>query len=284
MPELSLAIAIKGPWDCAELAGALQAAGAISPRIDIWVACDRPPDKSVDGIKVIVREGVSLFQMWGGLVARCRSPYVAVLHGSAPPAPGWAQAMLASLGSHQALCGPVEPGYPPNDPRITGYLVEYCQFHRPIAQGMNEVPGNNLVLAKAMLGSDACIERDGLSKTRLLGAGEFRAAWVNGAPVLHRRPFELLPFFRRRFRHARSYGATRLAGPGAPPRTILILCTLFLPLLRVSRILRHAWRRPSLRAAVIRRLPAIVAAETCWSAGEFVGYVTAHTGNAALLD
>lgn len=284
MAELSLAIAVKGPWDVRGLTRALDAAGVMSPRFDIHLACDRAPDGPSDGINVIVRDGLSLFRLWGIAAAQCRAPAIAILHGHAPPAPGWAEAMLAALGSEQALCGPVEPGYPPSDPCITGYLVEYCQFHRPIAAGLREVPGNNLVLARSMLPSSAILERDGFSKTLMLATGSLQSTWVTDAIVEHRRPFALLAFCRRRYRHGRSYGATRLTQANAPPRLILLGATGLLPLVRVARIVRHAWRHSALRFAVLRRLPAILLAETCWSAGEFVGTLTGQPGEAALLD
>jgi len=282
--ELSLAIAVKGPWDASDLTRALAAAGAMSPRIDIHLACDCAPDGPLDGIDVVLGEGLSLFQLWGIAAAQCRAPYIAILHGHAPPAAGWAEAMLAALGSEQALCGPVEPGYPPSDPRITGYLVEYCQFHRPIAAGLGEMPGNNLVLARSMLPSCEILERDGFSKTLMLATGSLHWTWVTDAIVEHHRPFALLAFCRRRYRHGRSYGAARLTQVNAPPRLILLCATGLLPLVRVARIVRHAWRQTALRFAVLRRLPAILLAETCWSAGEFIGTLTGQQGDVARLD
>lgn len=284
MTELSLAIAVKGPWDASDLQRALAAAGAMSPRIDIHLACDCAPDGPLGGINIVVREGLSLFQLWGIAAAQCRAHAIAILHGHAPPAPGWAAAMLSALGSGQPLCGPVEPDYPPSDPRITGYLVEYCQFHRPLAAGMGEVPGNNLVLARSLLPSSEILERDGFSKTLMLATGTIRPTWLTDAIVEHRRPFALLPFCRRRYRHGRSYGAARLTQANAPPRLILLGATGLLPLVRVARIVRHAWRHTALRFAVLRRLPAILLAETCWSAGEFVGTLTRRPGDPALLD
>lgn len=285
VPDLSLAIAVKGPWDVHGLTRALRAAGAMSPRIDIHLACDCAPNGPVGGINVVVRDGLSLAQLWGVAAAQCRSPAIAILHGHAPPAPAWAKAMLTALGSRQALCGPVEPGYSPSDPRITGYLVEYCQFHRPSATEMSEVPGNNLVLPRSMLPSSEILERDGFSKTLMLVTNKsLRWRWVTGAVVEHCRPFVMLPYCRRRYRHGRSYGAARLNHLNAPPRLILLVGTGLLPVIRVARIIRHAWRHTALRFAVLRRLPVILLAETCWSAGEFVGYLTGRPGDLALVD
>jgi hypothetical protein len=284
LPDLSLAIAVKGPWDASALVQALSAAGAITPRIDVHIACDRAPEITFEGIDFIVREGLSLFQMWGLAVTTCQAPYIAILHGHAPPAPDWAKEMLAALGPNRQLCGPIEPGYPPSDPRITGYLVEYCQFHRPISAGLREVPGNNMVLARWMLPSAGILERDGFSKTSMIAAGALQPEWVNDALVVHNRPFALLQFCHRRFFHGRAYGAARLAEPSAIPRFALIAATALLPLIRLTRIAKQGWRHPTMRLALLRRLPAILLAETCWSAGEFAGYVTARPGDVTLLD
>ena len=192
--------------------------------------------------------------------------------------------MLAALSSNRALCGPVEPGYAPGDRRITGYLVEYCQFHRPVTAGMTEVPGNNLVITRSMLPPVGQLLRDGFSKTPMLAAGTLKPIWVGDALVEHRRPFALLPFCRRRFRHGRAYGANRLAQSYAQMRIYLIATTALLPLVRVARVVRHGWRQPALRFAIIRRLPAMLLTETCWSIGELTGYLTAHPGDLTLLD
>lgn len=277
-------MAVKGSWDVHELTCALRAAGVMSPEFDVHLACECAPRGSAEGIDVIVQENSSLFQLWGVAASRCRASAIAFLHGHAPPAPGWGQAMLAALGSNGALCGPVEPSFEPTDRRIIGYLVEYCQFHRPVSAALSEVPGNNLILDRSMLPPVDQLLRAGFSKTAMLSAGTLRPTWVNDALVRHQRPFALLPFCRRRFHHGRAYGAARLSQTGTARRIVLIAATPVLPLLRVIRIIRHGWRHSALRGAIIRRLPAMLLTELCWSAGELTGYITAHPGHVQLLD
>lgn len=284
MTGLALAIAVKGPWNAAALASALRAAGAMAPGVNVHLACDHPPTAAMEGIDVIVCSGVSLFRLWGIAAARCRAEHVAILHALSPPAPGWTGVVLAALRAGRAVCGPVEPGYAPHDPRIIAYLVEYCQFHRPVSPWLDEVPGNNLVLPRAMLPAPAVLDRDGFSKTDMLDAGRLHPTWVNEAVVQHRRDFALAAFCRRRYRHGRSYAAKRLAAPTVSRRALLTVFALALPLVRVARIWRHARRIPALRGAVIRRLPAMLLAEACWSLGEGIGYVTLRTGDPAQLD
>jgi hypothetical protein len=284
--DLALAIAVKGDWDPAALRSALAAAGALDERFEIHLACDRvgPTKEALSGIAVHVRKDASLFQLWGIAAARSHAPHVAILHAHAPPAPGWGQAMLAHLGEADALCGPVEPRYPASDPRIIGYLVEYVQFHRPKAPDLDEVPGNNLILRRSMLGSPEALEREGFSKTPMLAAGALKPLWVDEALVQHDRPFALGAFCTRRFRHGRAYGALQLSTLPGAARAIAILKTPALPFVRTARILRHAGRLPAMRRAAFRHLLAILAAETFWSAGELVGALTGNPGPASGLD
>jgi hypothetical protein len=284
--ELALAIAVKGDWDGAALWPALDAAGVMGEGFEIHLACDRIGDagEMPSGVTVHVRKDASLFQLWGMAAARSHAPHVAILHAHAPPAPGWARAMMAHLGEADALCGPVEPRYPVSDPRIIGYLVEYVQFHRPKAPDLDEVPGNNLILRRSMLGSPEALEREGFSKTPMLAAGALKPIWVDDALVQHDRPFALGAFCARRFLHGRSYGALQLSTLPGAARAMAILKAPALPFVRTARILRHAGRLPAMRRAALRHLPAILAAETFWSAGELVGALTGNPGPASGLD
>jgi hypothetical protein len=137
------------------------------------------------------------------------------------------------------------------------------------------VPGNNLVLPRARL------EGSGeFSKTRLLQHG-LSPLPVETAVVLYSRQLRLGDYCGRRFRHGRAYAAART------PRLSILLAvplTAALPLVRTTRIIGHAWRYKALRLASLRWLPAIFLAESFWSAGELIGYVTRRPGDTSALD
>jgi len=277
--SLALAIAVKGEWDADRLMQDLRKAG-LDAATEIHIACDpeNAPASTPAGLTVHRQANVSLFNLWGFAIAGTQSDWVAVLHADALPAQGWFSAMQRATGGERwkdGYWGPVEPEFGPSDPRMVGYLTEYCQFHRPLDPNLKEVPGSNLVLPRQRIEA----AKD-FSKTRLLRQG-FSPRCVEDAVVLYARPYEFQAYCGRRFRHGRAYAATR-----APRPSLFIAApmTAALPLVRTARVLRHAWRHKQLRLASLRWLPAILVAETCWSAGEFAGYVTRQPGDASALD
>jgi hypothetical protein len=279
LTTLALAIATKGEWQPDQLLRDLRSAGA-DASTEIHIACDpeHAPATPPDGLSVHTKANASLSDLWGLAIAQSRSDWVAILHADAVPAPGWFAAMHEAIARGprpDGYIGPVEPRFPPSDPRMTPYLTEYVQFHRPLDRTLSEVPGNNLVLPRTRL------EPSGdFSKTRLLQRG-LSPQLLETAVVLYSRPFRLSEYCGRRFRHGRAYAAART------PRLSILLAvplTAALPLVRTARIMRHAWRHQPLRLPSLRRLPAIILAESFWSAGELAGYVTRRPGDPSALD
>ena len=273
MTSLALAIATKGEWDPQKMLAALTQAG-IDPSTQVHVACDPAhlPEASTAGLSVHSLADASLFDLWGLAIEQAKADWIAILHADALPEPGWFAAMTNAIerdGWSDGYWGPVEPGFATSDARMIGYLTEYVQFNSPIAAGMKEVPGSNLVLPRQRLaGGD-------FSKTRLLGEG-LAPRLVETAKVRYARPLEFGEYCARRFRHGRAYAAKR--APRVPLAKAIPLA-LVLPVVRTWRVLSHAWHYPKLRAAALGWLSAIFAAETCWSVGELVGYVTRNPGN-----
>ena len=279
MSSLALAIATKGEWDAERLLRDLRVAG-VEAATEVHVACDpqHAPASAPPGLAIHPKTNVSLFELWGLAVAASGAHWIAILHADALPATGWFAAMQNAIedeGWKDGYWGPVEPRFGAADPRMIGYLTEYCQFHRPLDPELKEVPGSNLVLPRERIEAT-----EDFSKTRLLRQG-LAPRFIADAVVLYARPFRFADYCGRRFRHGRAFAAART--PRLSP-WMAIPMTSALPFLRTARIVRHAWRRETLRGAVILWLPAILAAETCWSAGELTGYLTRRPGDASDLD
>jgi hypothetical protein len=280
LTSLALAIATKGEWDPQRLLAVLAEAGA-SPSTEVHLACDpaHMPAGTISGLSIHLRAGVSLFGLWGLAIGQAKADWVAILHADALPAPGWFAAMSDAIereGWRDGYWGPVDPDFSSSDLRMVGYLTEYVQFHWPIGAGMKEVPGSNLVLPRQRLGCSG----EGFSKTRLLGEG-LAPRLIEGAKVRYARPFSFADYCGRRYRHGRAYAAKR---DPALSLTKAIPLALALPFVRTDRVRRYASQYSNFRAASLRWLPAILLAETCWSAGELMGYVTGRPGDAARLD
>jgi len=279
LSHLALAIAVKGEWDAQELAQRLKVAG-VTPDAEVHVACDPEfaPTSIPPTLCVHMLASASLFQLWALAAAKSRSPWVAILHGYGLPAPGWFDAMERVIeleGWRDGYWGPVEPAFAPSDKRMTGYLTEYCQFHRPVDPTLKEVPGSNLALPRERIGGS-----DEFSKTRLLQEG-LAPKYIEAAVVNYARPYAFGDYIMRRFRHGRVYAASRT--PKLPLFRAIPLCVA-LPFVRAARIMRYAARDQELRKASLRALPSILVAETLWSAGELAGYVTRRPGKLADVD
>lgn len=290
MPDLSIAIAAKGACDSAHFWQAFgEATFHDASKVEICLAYDDPATlKGIPGyVHTYPMEGASLFQLWGEAAVHASAPYIALLHIHAPPAPGWIDVVLAAItDGFPAYQGPVEHSYSAGDHRIVGYLVEYAQFHRPVAAKLTEVPGNNLIFDRKAFRQADHPATQTLSKTKLVS--QWRKEGIAprriDAVVVHDRPFNLARYATRRFRHGRTYAHGRSYSWNFASRILAIGFTPFLPWLRIYRILSHARRVPALRKAARRNLLRMIIAEIAWSFGEFVAYLGLGHGDEALLD
>ena len=279
MTRLALAIATKGEWDAHRLVEELRIAG-VPDDGEVHIACDPQfaPAASPGSLSVHSAPAASLFELWGIAIKESTAPWVAVLHADALPAPGWFAAIEAKIefeGASDGYWGPVEQRAGIPVAGLLGYLTEYCQFHRPLESRLREVPGSNLILPRERFDASTSF-----SKTSLLQQG-LVPRYVEDAVVRYARPNTFGDYCRRRFRHGRAYAASRT------PRLSLIQSlplSAVLPFVRTGRVLRHAWRLKDLRGVSVRLLPAIFFAETCWSAGELIGYLTRRPGDLSALD
>jgi hypothetical protein len=280
LPELSLAVAIYGGADAQGYADWLSSADAATlARIEVIIASNvavsfrAPPGAAA---RVIVRSGAPPVKLWGAAVAAACGTHIALLDGHAVPMAGWLEAMLEAMeGGGDRFWGPVICNYAPDDRRMIGYLTEYAQFHPPIAPGLREIPGNNLIIRHPGEAARDDLRSNGFSKTALIETWAPQSDdWpvhVYGASVMHDRMLNRRAYIARRYRHGRSYGGNRAMRESAVMRLALAARLIALPFVRVARIGRHARRTPILARGFLRHLPTIVVAETAWSIGEFAG-------------
>ena len=291
--RLALAIAATASCDPSEFLHALCIGGLLRhPDIAIYIAHDRQfPMRGVPAEVTLCPQpdGTPLPRLWGAAIARAEATYIAVLDIRCPPALGWKEAALAEVDAGtQSFFGPVEPDFSIRDIRNVGYLIEYAQFHRPLSFRLLEVPGNNLVLRREFMGNSEVLKRDGFFKTftliRLARAGQPPPKPVEQMIVRYRKPFAFRRYCLQRFNHGRSFAARRLRAPGHPSKLLAIVFTPALPILRIWRIARWVSRIPQYRIALCKTVHLILAAETCWSAGELLGYLAGEGRSEELLE
>lgn len=278
--RLALAVAAPKGSDAQPFIAALEAEGVLaSPDVEVHVAEDasRPVATVPPGVDLITAQpDASIFKLWGLAVSAVSdAPYIALLDARCPVAPGWSAAMRERLKDRPAaLFGPVACEWPGSSSDVVGYLVEYAQFHPPLVARLNETPGINFIAMRETIASRDVLREDGFVKTRLLAYLKKEASLplpVGAAVVVYRKTFTFGGYCEHRYRHGRCYGADRaFSRPGT--RLLAILSMPALPALRTWRIYLAA-RDAGMRPAFWRWLHHIVAAETAWSFGEFMGYI-----------
>ncbi|MDP3659115.1 hypothetical protein [Phenylobacterium sp.] len=285
---LSLVIAAPGPADAAAFVDALRSQGGLDhPEVEAILTRnpDAPAPDASGLLRVDAPTAVSIFELWGQGLARAKGDYAVFLDLRCPPRPGWLVAMLAKAGEGgAAYFGPVACDWPPSDRNSLGYLVEYVQFDPPLAAGLTEVPGVNVAVRRALAQDSGVSRADGFVKTRLLSLlareGLPAPEPVEEAVVGYRKTYGAAAYRRHRFRHARCYAAERATDAGVMARLSYLAATPLLPVVRTLRIVAHAQRA---RRAFALHLVQILAAETAWAAGEFMGYVAGESGTRARL-
>lgn len=219
----------------------------------------------------------SILKLWGVALARSMGHYVAVLDIHCPPAAGWLKSVLSEINEGNRLFfGPVDSAWGKNDRRIVGYLAEYAQFNSPLAKGLEEVPGNNIVCQRSLLDDAETLQTEGFFKTfmlwRLAKEQQLLPGRVDDMIVSYRKPFRCRHYIKRRYIHGRCFGATRHDNADQPSRLLCLCFSVVLPLLRIWRIYKVVRNRGALKYAFYRFFLLIIFSECAWSMGEFSGY------------
>lgn len=281
--KLSLVIAAPDNADRRPFYDSLVVAGAFTHDIEILViapvglSSDHPTPTGVR--RIDARVNSSIFALWGEGVAAATGAYLAMLDVRCPLTPHWTQAVCSAMDTKAAvLYGPVKCAWSSFDARRVGYVVEYVQFHPPIPERLDEIPGINIVIRRELASRPEILTCDGFVKTRafawLKREGRNRPMLLPDAIITYRKQYTFKGYVLHRFNHGRYYGANSVSATKGKfhwGRTVIVIAVL--PLLRTWRIYRHAGRLPEDSRAFWRFLPRIILAELGWSLGECVGSI-----------
>lgn len=276
-------MAAKGSCDVQSFIDALTEDGIIAaPNVDVHIAHDDEwsikSSTTPDNVTLHTCPlGTSILKLWGVALVRSTGQYVAVLDIKCPPTIGWlSSVMLEIKKENPVFFGPVVSGWDKTDRRIVGYIAEYAQFHSPLANELDEVPGNNIVCQRSLLDDAEKLQAEGFFKTfmvwRLAIEQHLTPGRIDNMVVKYQKPFRFIHYIKRRFNHGRCFGATRHDNAGQPPRLICMGFTVLLPLLRIWRIYKVVRCRSELKTAFYKFILLILSSECAWSAGEFFGY------------
>lgn len=192
---------------------------------------------------------------------------------------GWCDAVLAAHRTPDiAIGGAVEPGPYRRGLDWGVYFCEYGRFMRPLPRdGKGALAGNNVSYKR-----DALVR---FSDSWTNGFYDVFLHWTWQALGLPMRAEQTLVVRNVNswsikhvtsvpFHQGRAFAGQRSASRPMSVRVACSLLALFLPLLKLGRIIRESVSRRRLIGRVIQALPWIVVFTTSWSIGECMGYLS----------
>lgn len=164
--------------------------------------------------------------------------------------------------------------------RTVDWAVFFCEYHQhmsPVPAGPSDfIPGMNVAYDMPALASMRDVFADGLWENflhdRLRAAGHV----IGMDPrivVGHKKRFTIGMFLAERFHYSRSFAGMRVADAPVRRRLAWAAATPALPVVLLSRLVRHVAHRRQHVGWFVRSFPLIVVFTMAWSVGELVGYL-----------
>ncbi len=229
-----------------------------------------------------VEKGRSIPQLRGEGMAAATGGVVGILDAWCIPNDRWVEGAISAHGEYPELAvgGAVSLAESERTSFVAWatYLFDYWEFVEPFPDGHAGVlPGNDITFKRGALPDARTLRAHGFWKAftnaELIAAGHrLRASRALAVQIKRRLP--LLPFFRSRYHHGRSYAAMRIAGKPLQHRLKWASITPLLPLLFLWRQTRGLISKPGARAWFVITAPLQLAFHSSWAWGELCGYVS----------
>jgi hypothetical protein len=193
--------------------------------------------------------------------------------------PSWRSNLLASYtAGHKAVGGAVMPDDYETALDWAVFFCDYARFMPPFQGSQPSLPGNNLSYERSALAvlrenngvADGLYEVFANSLLRRKGV-ELYANNDAGVTNMHR--WTMANATSVPFHHGRAFAAMRFDKGAWGSRLLYSCATVLLPGLQTLRICRQVFARKRYRAQVLKASPLILLHWTCWSVGEFMGYL-----------
>jgi hypothetical protein len=233
----------------------------------------------VDGAEVIVQErpGAVVPELWRDGIDAASGAVVALTISPMRPAPDWIARIRERLVADEVVAGAIEPG---EGLRIVDWAEYFCRYAPdmlPFERRENpEIPGDNCAYRRDLLERTRDLYRDGFWEpevNRALRAEGVRLWHDPGVVVFQGRSAGFGAFFRQRFEHGRAYGRQRGARFGAGRNAVGLAAAVVVPFVLVARTAGEVFRRGRCRARFALALPALLAFDAAWAAGEAIGHL-----------
>jgi len=224
----------------------------------------------------------TLPELRGSAIALAKGQIIALLDPYSMVRPDWLQQVSKAHIEHaHAAIGGVVDLYRADDQGIlvwAQYFNEYGMFMSPIEEGVIGIlPGCNVSYKRELLFDGDKPRFNEFWKT-FVHAGQEKTGGVlwqtPGIRVDLWKPIGFGSFLMTRFSHGRCYAAMRCADATRTERFLRLLTTPLVPFVLQYRWTRRIWAKHRYRARYILTLPIQFILFTCWSVGEFAGYLT----------
>jgi len=206
---------------------------------------------------------------------------IALLEDDCVVGPHWSQSLLSAHQSdYPAVGGAIEPG-----PYTRGldwgvFYCEYARFLLPFSGCVAALPGNNVSYKSKALDGESIQQgfyevfiHDNWRKSGIeLYAAADMVANNNNTWTL--KNCTSIPFH-----HGRAYAGQRFGNKYGAKRLLYGLLATILPVIKSLRTLRQVISRQRTELPLLKALPWIIIFHSCWSLGEFIGYLTGPGGS-----
>ena len=210
------------------------------------------------------------------------SSVVAFTEDHCTPEPGWCAGLLAAhRGAHAAVGGVVAKGAD-SSVNWAAYLCDFGRYAPPQKEGpVESLTDCNVSYKRKALDLISNVWAVEFHETAVHSALSERGETLWLAPdavVRQQRSVTLRSVLRERFEFGRLFASTRAEQLTLQGRFLYTAGAALLPGLLTGRIAAGALERGGNLASSLAALPTVLLLNTCWAAGEFVGYVTGVPG------
>jgi hypothetical protein len=292
-PALSIILAVAGGSPLDEALTGLRLACRGIPVELIIVAAGTPPLAAAveasfpDAIIECRPRGTLVPVLWAAGLSIARARRVAFTTGQVRVATTWARALLSALEAGAVGAGgPIELAPGADAATAAAYFVRFSAFSTPAwpkPARTRDIPGDNAAYDKEALLRHMDLLESGFWEVEFHRRFEEEGGVLQmepGARAMLVGPVPFGPTLRQRYRHARVFGASRVAVHGERRFRLLRLAPL-VPFVLIARIASRVLSVGEERRAFLKALPWIAPLSTAWAAGEAVGALRARGGNTA---
>ncbi len=223
------------------------------------------------------RPGALVPELWREGIDAAAGRSVALTISPMRPAPDWVERLRERLAGDEVVAGAIEPG---EGLRIVDWAEYFCRYARdmlPFARRENpEIPGDNCAYRRDLLERRRALFRDGFWEPEVNRAlrAQGVALWHDPEVVVYQgRSAGFAAFCGQRFRHGRAYGRQRGARFSAGRNSAGVVLAVVVPAVLVARTAREVLSRRRCRGRLLAALPALLAFDAAWAAGEALGHL-----------